>query len=216
VMLGQSGSMLGRATRWRCAVHSSSVATRLVVALLFPALLLVGCGSSGPARPKVCRLKAQRAIARDLHIGTSTIHYAKSVGGNDMPQCSFTARAAGHRVLVVVNVDDGRRLTSGCCGPRTKRTRSSACRLPASAGHRGCRGSALRLLVPEQPSTDVDQLRGSADRDGDVARRPTQPGGQVGSRSSGALHVQGARACQQKRLPVSAVPPLGGRARARV
>lgn len=106
-MLGQSGSMLGRATRWRCAVHSSSVATRLVVALLFPALLLVGCGSSGPARPKVCRLKAQRAIARDLHIGTSTIHYAKSVGGNDMPQCSFTARAAGHRVLVVVNVDDG-------------------------------------------------------------------------------------------------------------
>ena len=93
--------------RWRHAARSSSVAAGLVVALFIPALLLAGCGSSGPARPKVCRLKAQKAIARDLHIGTSAIHYARSVGGNDMPQCAFTARAAGHRVLVMVNVDDG-------------------------------------------------------------------------------------------------------------
>jgi hypothetical protein len=85
----------------------SSVAVGFVVVLLVLALLLAGCGSSDRARPVVCRLKAQQAIARDLGIRASTIDYAGSVASNGMPQCAFTARAAGHRVLVVVNVDDG-------------------------------------------------------------------------------------------------------------
>lgn len=59
------------------------------------------------ARPAVCKLKAQERIARDPHMDTGAIDYAKSVGGNGMPQCAFTARAAGHRLAVLVNVDDG-------------------------------------------------------------------------------------------------------------
>jgi hypothetical protein len=77
------------------------------VALLTAGLLLAGCGSSGRTRPAVCRLKAQQAVARDLGIGAGAIAYARSVGSNGMPQCAFTARAAGHRVLVMVNVDNG-------------------------------------------------------------------------------------------------------------
>lgn len=79
-----------------------------VVALLIAAPLLAGCGASSvPARPAACSLTAQQAIARNLGIGTHTIGYAGSVGNNGMPQCAFTARAAGHRVLVTVNDDDG-------------------------------------------------------------------------------------------------------------
>ncbi len=99
--------MLGLATRRQRAVRSSSVAAGLVAVLLAPALLVAGCGSSGPARPLVCKLKAQQALARKLGISSSAIHYARSVGGNGMPQCAFTARANGHRVLVMVNDDDG-------------------------------------------------------------------------------------------------------------
>lgn len=71
------------------------------------ALLLAGCGSSHRPRPKACKLKAQVRIARDLHVGTSAIDYAKSVGGNAMPQCAFTTRVGGHRVMVLVNIDNG-------------------------------------------------------------------------------------------------------------
>ncbi|HEX3802429.1 MAG TPA: hypothetical protein VHV75_06285 [Solirubrobacteraceae bacterium] len=106
-MLRRAASVPGRATSRRCAVRSRSVAAGLVAGLIIPALLLVGCGSSDVARPAVCRLKAQQAIARDLGISTGTINYARSVGSNGMPQCAFTARAASHRVLVLVNVDDG-------------------------------------------------------------------------------------------------------------
>ena len=72
-------------------------------------LLLAGCGSSGRPRPVICKLKGQQAIGRNLGIGTGAIDYAGSVGSNGMPQCTFTARAAGHghRVLVTVNVDNG-------------------------------------------------------------------------------------------------------------
>jgi hypothetical protein len=104
-MLRRGVSSFGPATRQRVPVHSSSVAAGLVPTLLMSALLLAGCGSTGSARPLVCKLKAQQGIARDL--GISSIAYARSVGNNGMPQCAFTARAAGHRVLVVVNVDDG-------------------------------------------------------------------------------------------------------------
>lgn len=107
-MLRHVESILGRAGRRRCTVGSSSViATRLVLALLVPTLLLAGCGGSGRPRPKVCRLKAQEAIGRDLRVGAGSIRYIKSIGGNAMPQCVFTARTARHRVVVVVNVDNG-------------------------------------------------------------------------------------------------------------
>jgi hypothetical protein len=99
--------MPGGVIRWRCAVHSRAAAIGAGGPLLITALLLAGCGSSHPARPAVCILKAQRAIARDLRVSAGTIGYAKSVGTNGMPQCAFTARAAGHRVAVTVNVDNG-------------------------------------------------------------------------------------------------------------
>jgi hypothetical protein len=76
--------------------------------LITAALLLAGCGgSSDPPRPSICILKAQQAIAHDLKVGRGTIRYAKSVGSNGMPQCAFSTRAGGHRVLVMVNVDNG-------------------------------------------------------------------------------------------------------------
>jgi hypothetical protein len=106
-MLTRGASTFGRTNGLRRSVRLSSGSVGLGGALLILALLLAGCGGSGPARPAVCRLKAQQAIARDLGISTSTVAYAGSVASNGMPQCAFTARAAGHRVLVTVNVDDG-------------------------------------------------------------------------------------------------------------
>lgn len=76
--------------------------------LIPAAALLAGCGgSSAPPRPGICILKAQEAIAHDLHISSNTLHFAKSVGGNGMPQCSFSTRAAGHRAVITINVDNG-------------------------------------------------------------------------------------------------------------
>jgi hypothetical protein len=96
----------GRTKRPLRAVRSGSIAadTSAAVAVVW---LLAGCGNSAPARPPVCILKAQQAIARDLSVGAGTIGYAKSVGSNGMPQCAFTARAGGHRAHVLVNVDNG-------------------------------------------------------------------------------------------------------------
>lgn len=72
------------------------------------AQLIAGCGgSSFVARPAVCKLKAQQAIARDLGIAPGAVAYARSVGGNGMPQCAFRARATGRTVVVTVNVDNG-------------------------------------------------------------------------------------------------------------
>jgi hypothetical protein len=71
-------------------------------------VLLAGCGSgSAGTRPAACELKAQRAIASDLRVGRNGIDYAKSVGGNGMPQCKFTARVADHTVVLLVNDDHG-------------------------------------------------------------------------------------------------------------
>jgi hypothetical protein len=77
--------------------------------LLIPAAMLIaGCGgSSDPPRPAICILKAQQAVAHDLKVSSSAIRFAKSVGSNGMPQCAFSMRAAGHRALVTVNVDNG-------------------------------------------------------------------------------------------------------------
>jgi hypothetical protein len=82
---------------------------RRTAMLLIPAaVLLAGCGgSSAPPRPAICLLKAQQAIAHDLNVSSNAIHVAKSVGSNGMPQCSFAVRAAGHRAVVLVNVDNG-------------------------------------------------------------------------------------------------------------
>jgi hypothetical protein len=100
-----------RAKRPLRAVCSGSTAAGSTAAAAIAAVaavcLLAGCGNSARARPPVCMLKAQQAIARDLSIGASAIAYLKSVGSNGMPQCAFTARAAGHRALVMVNVDNG-------------------------------------------------------------------------------------------------------------
>jgi hypothetical protein len=71
------------------------------------AQLVAGCGGSSPARPAVCKLKAQQAIARDLGIAPGAVAYARSVANNDMPQCAFRARASGRTVVVAVNVDNG-------------------------------------------------------------------------------------------------------------
>jgi hypothetical protein len=80
---------------------------RLAVAISL-ALVVDACGGgSSPARPAVCKLKAQRAIARDLGVSSRTVGYARSVANNGMPQCSFRVRAAGRTVVVTVNVDNG-------------------------------------------------------------------------------------------------------------
>jgi hypothetical protein len=83
---------------------------RLASALLGIGLaqLVAGCGgSSSVARPAVCKLKAQTAIARDLGIALGAVSYARSVGGNAMAQCAFRSRAGGRTVVVTVNVDNG-------------------------------------------------------------------------------------------------------------
>jgi hypothetical protein len=70
--------------------------------------LVAGCGgSSVAARPAVCKLKAQQAIARNLGISSGAVAYARSIGNNAMPQCAFTERATGRTVVVTVNVDNG-------------------------------------------------------------------------------------------------------------
>jgi hypothetical protein len=99
-------SMPARVRRQRYTVGFFRAA-RLVGTLFVATLLLSACGGSTAVRPVVCKLKAQQAIARDLSISSSAIDYARSVGTNGMPQCEFTARTAGHRVGVMVNVDNG-------------------------------------------------------------------------------------------------------------
>lgn len=55
----------------------------------------------------MCRLRAQDAIASEIGIKAAAVAYRRSVGNNDMPQCAFTARLAGKRISVLVNVDNG-------------------------------------------------------------------------------------------------------------
>ncbi|HLW96896.1 MAG TPA: hypothetical protein VKS25_16095 [Solirubrobacteraceae bacterium] len=72
------------------------------------AQLVAACGASSvAARPAVCKLKAQQAIARDLGIKPGSIAYTHSIANNAMPQCAFRARAGGRKVVVTVNVDNG-------------------------------------------------------------------------------------------------------------
>jgi hypothetical protein len=105
-MLRLGVSVPGRATRQRCEAWPRTGPGLAVAALV--ALLLGGCGSSThPTRPAVCSLKAQQAVAHDLGIATATIQYTRSEGSNGMPQCAFAARASGHRLLLLVNVDNG-------------------------------------------------------------------------------------------------------------
>ncbi|HEX4033876.1 MAG TPA: hypothetical protein VHX66_05485 [Solirubrobacteraceae bacterium] len=71
-------------------------------------LLVAGCGGGSiRARPAVCKLKAQEAVARDLGVHTDDVAYAKSIANNGMPQCAFKARPGGRKVVVTVNVDNG-------------------------------------------------------------------------------------------------------------
>jgi hypothetical protein len=76
-------------------------------AVIIVAALVAGCGSGGRPRPAICRLKAQQAIAGDLGVGFGAIGYAKSIGSNGMPQCTFTAHTKGRRLVLTVNVDNG-------------------------------------------------------------------------------------------------------------
>jgi hypothetical protein len=102
-MFRRLASMAGQPSFSRLAVRLTSA---LVGIILAP--LLAGCaGSSVPARPAACKLKAQQAIARNLGIRPGAVAYAGSLGNNDMPQCGFTARATGRTVVVNVNVDNG-------------------------------------------------------------------------------------------------------------
>ncbi|MGH2849578.1 MAG: hypothetical protein ACRDLP_03080 [Solirubrobacteraceae bacterium] len=96
-------SMAGALARRRPTVRLASVCIGIGLAPL-----VAGCGgSSSPARPAVCRLKAQRAIARDLRIPLARVAYARSVANNGMPQCAFTGRTTRRTVVVNVNVDNG-------------------------------------------------------------------------------------------------------------
>jgi hypothetical protein len=102
-MFRRLAGMAGQPSGLRLAVRLTSAFVGISVALL-----VAGCGgSSFRARPAVCKLKAQQAIARDLGISPGAVAYARSVGNNDMPQCAFTARATGRTVVVNVNVDNG-------------------------------------------------------------------------------------------------------------
>jgi len=86
-----------------------------VLALIGTALVLAGCGASQAKRvadprrasaPSVCNPRALDAMARILEVAPETIATSKSIGNNDMPQCTFTARmSARRRVLAIVNVD---------------------------------------------------------------------------------------------------------------
>ena len=88
--------------RWR--TRSAGV----VGAALIAAPLLAACGGAhGRPRPAVCLLRAQQAIAHDLGAASGALTYARSTGGNGMPQCQFTALSGGHRVRLMVNVDNG-------------------------------------------------------------------------------------------------------------
>jgi hypothetical protein len=102
-MFRRLASMGGQPSGWRLTVRLTSA----FVGIALP-LLVAACGGSGSlARPAICKLKAQEAIARDLGIPPGTVAYVRSLGNNDMPQCAFTARATGRKVVVTVNVDNG-------------------------------------------------------------------------------------------------------------
>lgn len=87
---------------------SSRPGTWPLLAGALVAMLLAGCGGSGgPARPAVCKLKAQQAIAQGLGVRLGGVGYAKSSGNNGMPQCAFKTRTANRAVVITVNVDSG-------------------------------------------------------------------------------------------------------------
>jgi hypothetical protein len=89
--------------------------TPWVLVLMGTALAVAGCGGSQAKRvadsrrasaPPVCSRQALDAMARILKVAPETIATSKSIGNNDMPQCTFTARMSTHqRVLAIVNVD---------------------------------------------------------------------------------------------------------------
>jgi len=99
--------MRGIAVSLRCDARFVARLTTAFVGIgLAP--LVAGCGGSAvAARPAVCKLKAQQAIARDLGIKPGAIAYVRSVANNGMPQCAFRTHAGGRTVVVTVNVDNG-------------------------------------------------------------------------------------------------------------
>lgn len=78
-----------------------------ILASALAVVVLTGCGTSNHPRPAICTVKGQTAIAHDLHVGFGTISFAKSLGGNGMPQCTFKTRAGAGKAVVLVNVDSG-------------------------------------------------------------------------------------------------------------
>jgi len=125
------------------------------------AQLAAGCGGSNAvARPAVCKLKAQRAIARDLGIQSGAVTYARSVGGNAMPQCAFRARTNGRTVVVNVNADSGPQAYD-----RLSRTVSEAAQIfgvPPPGFHAPQGVSGLGPLASWFPNSD--QLMATNDR----------------------------------------------------
>jgi hypothetical protein len=96
-------SMAGALTRRRLTVRLASASVAIGLAAV-----VVGCGGSSPiARPAVCKLKAQQAIAHDLGVRAGAVAYAGSVANNGMPQCAFTVRDSHRTVVVSVNADSG-------------------------------------------------------------------------------------------------------------
>jgi hypothetical protein len=82
------------------------------------AVMIGGCGSSASAKHPtgghdaakhamtVCTPAARAAVARSFAVPIGAVAVAQSMGDNAEPQCSFTARLAdGKRVIVVANVD---------------------------------------------------------------------------------------------------------------
>lgn len=90
-----------------CRKRWSARVAAAVVAAAAASPTLAGCGTSTSDRPAVCKIQAQDAIARKLGIASANVSYAKSFGGNDMPQCRFGAHASGVKLAVIVNVDSG-------------------------------------------------------------------------------------------------------------
>ena len=67
---------------------------------------LAGCGSSQRHFSTICSKPAVDLVARTLSLSTNRVAFARSVGNNGMPQCSFTAHlSGGARFDTTVNVD---------------------------------------------------------------------------------------------------------------
>lgn len=97
---------LARATVGTCLAALSLAACGGTTHLLQTRAARADSAAAPPSNP--CQAEARAAVARSLDVSPSTIAQSRSTGNNGMPQCGFTARlAAGKRVQVLANVDDG-------------------------------------------------------------------------------------------------------------